>query len=81
MTRRDSLRYANNDGQTCQRQANQKDTQEEEVGAGGSEWTRSRAAVIYQGDLGRKIQKLGSHFIIFFIIILKFCFYLFDVED
>lgn len=52
LTQRDSLCYANNDGQTCQHQANQQDAQEEEVGAGGSERTCGRAAVMDQRNLG-----------------------------
>lgn len=46
-----SLCDANGDRYTGQCQANQQHSQEEEVGAGGSERTGGRAAVIHQGHL------------------------------
>lgn len=77
----DSLRYANNDGQTCQRQADQQDTQEEEVGAGRSERPRGRTAVIYQRNLGSESRTSESHFFLFETRRDWNNFYLFDVED
>lgn len=46
-----SLRYADNDRQTGKSEANQQHSQEEEVGPGGSERTRSWTTVVYQWNL------------------------------
>lgn len=43
-----SLCYANCDRHTGQSQAYQQHTEEEEVGAGSSEWTCSWTAVVHQ---------------------------------